>query len=448
MVTAVVKGWSRVYLGVSTPVRTKVPIEMVSNSQPNYEAALLHQQMGRPLELLRFEPDLEAAFVEELRTVQHRSAIFTLVFMSVVWLCLGGFDWWRLSTLMGSGQEAEFVWGVMVQRWVVWAIFLGALYVLLQRKLKASTEAAWISLSVLACCAGVALSAYTSRSLGMPDSGIVLLLIVVVALYPLGIRLRLALGTAATACVIATVAGPLVLEQADHLAQHWMVVSMMWATLVLSAVTAYFREKNLRQQFLLRKLLDWETSHDPLTGLANRRMFREHFQRCMLHAKRQNVSLFLGILDIDHFKLYNDLYGHQAGDEVLRLVGELLQDYARRPLDLAVRLGGEEFALVAYDEDVESLRARMEKLMIDLHRLNLAHDASPTAPYVTVSVGLAQVRGDDTVDTVFKLADSLLLQAKEQGRNQVCGVASIALPVINPRRPSWAQQAAAMGSAG
>lgn len=421
---------------------------MVRNSQPSYEAALLHQQMGRPLELLRFEPGLEQAFVEELRTVQRRSAIFTLVFLSVVWLFLGGFDWWRLRALIGSGQEATFVLGVMVQRWVVGSIFLGMLYVLLQRKVKAATEAIWIAVSVLACCTGVAISAYTARSLGMQDAGIVLLLTVVVALYPLGIRLRLGLMVAVLACVITTVAGPLLLHRPEHLAQHWMVVVMMWATLVLSAVTAYFREKSLRQQFLLRKLLDWESSHDTLTGLANRRMFREHFQRCMLQAKRQNVSLFLGILDIDHFKLYNDLYGHQAGDEVLRMVGELLQDYARRPLDLAVRLGGEEFALVAYDEDVESLRGRMEKLLVDLHGLNLAHDASPTAPYVTISVGLAQVRGEDTVDTVFKLADSLLLQAKEQGRNQVCGVASIALPVINPRRPSWAQQAAAMGSTG
>jgi diguanylate cyclase (GGDEF)-like protein len=164
-----------------------------------------------------------------------------------------------------------------------------------------------------------------------------------------------------------------------------------------------------------------------------------------LHAKREKEPLFLALIDIDHFKLYNDLYGHQAGDEVLRLVGNLLARYARRPLDMAVRLAGEEFALAAYDESVDSLRARMEQLLIDLHGLNLALDASVTAPYVTVSIGLAQVRSEDTVDSVFRLADSLLLQAKEQGRNRVCGVASIVLPVINPRRPSWAQQAAAMG---
>lgn len=275
-----------------------------------------------------------------------------------------------------------------------------------------------------------------------------ILFTVMVALYPLGIRLRQALAAAATVCLFATAAGPWLLKTPAQMQEHWLMVAMLWPALVLSGVTAYFRERAWREQFLLRKLLDWETCHDTLTGLTNRRMFREQFQRNILHVRREKKTLFLALIDIDHFKLYNDLYGHQAGDEVLRQVGNLLTRYASRPLDMAVRLGGEEFALAAYDENVDSLRARMERLLIDLHGLNLAHNASITAPYVTVSIGLAQVLPDDTVDSVFRLADSLLHQAKEQGRNRVCGVASIALPVINPRRPSWAQQATAMESEG
>lgn len=415
------------------------------NAIPQIEADALRHEMGQALDRLRFSPSLEGEFTQELRLQQRRSTLFILGFMGLVWIAFAFFDWWRLQPLLGSGVERDFLLGVMLQRWVVLACFLCTLYVLLHPQTRPSTQAVWAMLSVVACGCGVVLSVYTLKRLHVPEASIVMLLTVVVALYPLGVRLRQMALAAVLICVFTTVAGPLMLREPAQLAEHWMVVAMMWVTLVLSGVTAYFRERALRQQFLLRKLLQWEACHDALTGLANRTMFREHFQRCMSHAKREKAALFLAIIDVDHFKLYNDLYGHQAGDEVLRKLSGLLADYARRPLDLAVRLGGEEFALVAYDEDVESLRKRMEKLLIDLHGLNLAHDASPTAPYVTLSIGLAQVRGEDTVDTVFKLADSLLYQAKEQGRNQVCGVASIALPVINPRRPSWAQQAAAMG---
>lgn len=417
---------------------------MVKPVKPTNEAEAMRLEMGQPLDKLRFaSAEQEREFTDELRLQQRRSTLFTLGFLGLVWVFFAAFDWWRMQSIVGSGRELQFVLGVMLQRWLVLACFLCTLYVLLSPKTKATTHAWWVMLSVVGCGTGVMVSSYTLKAMHMPEASIVLLLTVVVALYPLGIRLRQGLSAACIVCLVVTFGGPWLLKEPAQLAEHRIESVMMWVTLVLSGVTAYFRERALRQQFVLRKLLDWETRHDPLTGLANRGMFREQFQRNILHAKREKQALFLALIDIDHFKLYNDLYGHQAGDEVLRLVGQLLADYARRPLDLAVRLGGEEFALATYDEDLQSLRQRMEKLMVDLHALNLAHDASPTAPYVTVSVGLAQVRTEDTVDSVFKMADSLLYQAKEQGRNQVCGVAAIAMPVINPRRPSWAQQAAA-----
>lgn len=418
---------------------------MVNSPLSPNEADVLRQQMGRPLAWLRFAPPLELEFAQSLRQQQRRNTLFTLGFLGVLWLCFAAFDWWRIQGMLGTGKELQFVLGVMLQRWVVISLFLCTLYVLLHPHTRLRTHVVWVMVSVVGCGCGLVVSSYTLKVLEAPELSMAILLTVVVALYPLGIRLRQALAMAATVCLFATVAGPWLLQTPAQLQEHWMMVVVLWLTLVLSGVTAYFRERAWREQFLLRRLLDWESYHDPLTGLANRRMFREQFQRNILHAKREKEPLFLALIDIDHFKLYNDLYGHQAGDEVLRLVGNLLARYARRPLDMAVRLAGEEFALAAYDESVDSLRARMEQLLIDLHGLNLAHDASVTAPYVTVSIGLAQVRSDDTVDSVFRLADSLLLQAKEQGRNRVCGVASIVLPVINPRRPSWAQQAAAMG---
>lgn len=421
---------------------------MVKTVTPTNEVEALRLEMGAPLDRLRFSSaEQELEFTDEMRLQQRRSTLFTLGFLGLVWVFFAAFDWWRMQSIVGSGQELHYVLGVMLQRWLVMGCFLCTLYVLLSPKTKAATHAGWVMLSIVGCGTGVMVSSYTLKSMHLPEASIVLLLTVVVALYPLGIRLRQGLLAALIVCLVVTFGGPWLLKEPAQLAEHRIVSAMMWVTLVLSGVTAYFRERALRQQFVLRKLLDWESRHDPLTGLANRGMFREQFQRNILHAKREKQPLFLALINIDHFKLYNDLYGHQAGDEVLRLVGKLLADYARRPLDLAVRLGGEEFALATYDEDLQSLRQRMEKLMVDLHGLNLAHDASPTAPYVTVSVGVAQVRNDDTIDTVFKMADSLLYQAKEQGRNQVCGVASVALPVVNPRRPSWAQQSASIDPA-
>ena len=421
---------------------------MVSPAKQKNEADMLRSHMGKPLDMLRFEPELEREFSEEMRYQQRRNALFTLGFLGAVWIVFAALDWWRFHMVMGSGEEINFVLGVMVPRWIVVAVFVCTMYLLLKPQTSGRAYRFWVITSIIACGCAVVLTIHTLKRLSLPEAGIVMLLTVVVALYPLGIRLREALSAAAVVCVFAMFTGAWLLQTSQALSEHWTVIAIMWVTLVLSGVNAYLREKALRQQFLLRRLLDWEACHDPLTGLINRRIFREHFQRNMLHARREKEALFLALIDIDHFKLYNDLYGHQAGDEVLRQMGNLLAQYARRPLDLAVRLGGEEFALVAYDEDVQSLRKRMEKLLVDLHALNLPHDASPTAPYVTVSIGLAQVREDDSVDTVFKLADSLLLQAKEQGRNQVCGVATIALPVVNPRRPSWAQQAASTGRAG
>lgn len=388
---------------------------------PLHPAEALRQQLGRPLRVLRFAPALEGAFNEEMRAAQYHSTLFTLIAVTVVWLLYAGLDVWRLHSLQGSGHEMEFVWGSIVLRgWVLVCLAAALVMVLGKQRYSVQTHARCIGLTVLACSMAILVSSYTLRNLGMKESSIVMLLTVVIALYPLGVRLRWMAPMALVLCLLTTVGGVGILRSDLPKDEHWVLSAMMWLTLVFSVVTAYFRERALREQFVLRQLLDWEASHDPLTGLANRRMFREHFQRCMQLARREQSALFLAIMDVDHFKLYNDRYGHQAGDEVLRQLAVLLQSYARRPMDLAVRLGGEEFALVAMGDDVNSLRKRMLGLMQALQDLGLQHEGSPTAPYVTISMGIAQLRDGDTLDSLLQWADSLLYQAKAQGRNRMC----------------------------
>lgn len=383
----------------------------------------LAQQLGR----LRFTPLLEAPFLVHLRSTQKLSALFTLCTVGLMWMFYAALDFWRLNELAGTGHADEFFWRSIVLRWLVFVCFAAALYTLL-RTSTPRAEYEWaMAGSVLACCLGINASSYTLKNLGMPETSVVMVLIVSVAFFPLGVRLRIMGWVAVAVCAIVTISGPILLRNPADMAPHWVLSAVMWVAFVLSGVTAYYREKGQREQFLLRRLLNWEASHDPLTGLANRRMFHEHLDLCMHQAHRERDTLYLAIFDIDHFKLYNDHYGHNAGDEVLRQFAGLLQRFAQRPMDLAVRLGGEEFALIIYGVPAAQLSPHLQQIQSALAELDLPHSASPTARHVTVSLGAASVTPQDSQDSAFQRADGLLYQAKRQGRNQAC-VQSLVTP--------------------
>ena len=160
---------------------------------------------------------------------------------------------------------------------------------------------------------------------------------------------------------------------------------------------------------------------DSLTGLHNRRSFDRVLARLWRQAQREEQALALLLCDVDHFKAYNDRYGHKAGDRALQQVGAVLQEAARRPLDLAVRLGGEEFAVLLYGIAPAEARQRAEALRQALEARGIAHEASLTAPVLTLSVGLCclQPSIEQTPDSLFEHADRALYEAKAFGRNQV-----------------------------
>jgi diguanylate cyclase (GGDEF)-like protein/PAS domain S-box-containing protein len=162
---------------------------------------------------------------------------------------------------------------------------------------------------------------------------------------------------------------------------------------------------------------------DGLTGLANRRHFDgvadEEWRRCA----RERHALSVMMLDVDHFKLFNDLYGHLAGDGCLRAIASQLKAAARRPGDLAARYGGEEFLLLMpHTDPAGALRVaeRVRTLVLDLA---IAHEGSPAASVVTVSVGVATAwpgeSGPKSVSTLLAAADTAMYQAKSGGRNRV-----------------------------
>jgi diguanylate cyclase (GGDEF)-like protein len=180
-------------------------------------------------------------------------------------------------------------------------------------------------------------------------------------------------------------------------------------------------ERQLRTSFLERGLMGEMATRDGLTGLKNRGAFDDYFPRMWQQALRDHRSLALLLIDVDHFKAYNDRYGHQAGDKALRRVAQVVQGFARRPLDMAARYGGEEFVVSLFDLDADNVRDIAEQLRRSIHALNIMHEDSGTALYVTASVGVSIVvpRQGRSPEGAVQLADEALYTAKRSGRNCV-----------------------------
>ena len=159
---------------------------------------------------------------------------------------------------------------------------------------------------------------------------------------------------------------------------------------------------------------------DGLTGIANRRRFDEALAAELQRAARSRSPLALVLLDVDFFKTYNDLYGHQEGDACLRRLARLLESHTRRAGDLAARYGGEEFALIAADTDTAAAVALAGALRAAFEALQLPHEGSPLG-CITASFGVAVVVPDEdsTPEALVRMADQAMYRAKGQGRNQV-----------------------------
>ena len=161
---------------------------------------------------------------------------------------------------------------------------------------------------------------------------------------------------------------------------------------------------------------------DPLTGLANRRVFDQTLERECSRTRRMNSALSLLSIDVDHFKALNDSAGHQKGDEYLMRLGAELARLCRRKLDLAARCGGEEFAIVLPDTGADFANGFAETVRQSIADLRLPHLASPVAPYLTVSIGVATATWDwcYSPEALVAAADRALYAAKASGRNRIC----------------------------
>jgi len=167
----------------------------------------------------------------------------------------------------------------------------------------------------------------------------------------------------------------------------------------------------------LQRLAD----HDGLTGVANRRSGDIYLRDTWLRQRRQQQPLSVIMLDVDHFKAYNDSYGHQQGDECLTRIAEALKDQMQRSADMVTRYGGEEFMLILPNTDKEGAIRVAENVRLAIEKIGITHDFSATSDHVTASVGSATMIPNDqnSIEALVSAADQALYEAKRSGRNRV-----------------------------
>jgi diguanylate cyclase (GGDEF)-like protein len=364
-------------------------------------------ELRRDFPDLRFSPELEEEFQTfHLERVRARVRFFQLAMCG-----LSITEAIHLIAMDGVPiNDVLFGWlGVVVPAclflvWASWSSYYERIYLPLARIV--------VPVFAIASAVGVA-----GRSIGTHPDPFYFLTTYSIALFFLGGQLfREALF--ATAAMIITCGATLAFTGHDAAAAIYYSVVLT----ITGAVGAFvYRgvERQLRTSFLERGLMAELVARDGLTGLKNRGAFDDYFPRMWQQALRDRRSMALLLIDVDHFKPYNDRYGHQAGDQALRRVAQVVQAFARRPLDIAARYGGEEFVLGLFDLSSDNVRELADQLRKAIHDLNIMHEDSATSPYVTASIGVAIVapRIGRSPDGAVQVADEALYSAKRSGRN-------------------------------
>lgn len=191
---------------------------------------------------------------------------------------------------------------------------------------------------------------------------------------------------------------------------------------VLARVKTHLTIRNLQRELEARNRELAALVHiDGLTKIANRRYFDQYINQEWKKMRRKKGCISLIFIDIDEFKLYNDFYGHQAGDECLKQVARLLAQVSQRPGDLAARYGGEEFVMLLPDTDVSGAEYIAKKIQKSLRELEIPHVRSTVSSIITCSMGVACCMVSDPVfstELFIRMADEAMYQAKTQGRNK------------------------------
>jgi diguanylate cyclase (GGDEF)-like protein len=372
-------------------------------------------QLRRGFLTLVFSPDIESQYQDWSQRHQVVPALICAGLTLVIWLGFAAYDFARLDFFARAGMLPPSQWALLALRWTVAAALIWVLSNArwLQTHLAAATFAVFMAIGT-----GAAVTSHIYGSHGLPRSDISLLIVVMSAFLPIGLSFYQAVIAALAVLCITAISGISLLPPGEQQGL-FELLGIMTIAVLFGGIGGYLREYSRREQFLLRQLLTHQAQFDPLTDLANRRMLIRRAEKALAHARRERQPVVFGVLDVDFFKGYNDRYGHGAGDVALASIAGVLRGATRRPMDLASRMGGEEFGILFYDTDIARARSLFEQICTDIAALDIVHDGSPMTGHLTVSLGVAQFDGSENLDTLYARADALLYSAKQAGRNRI-----------------------------
>lgn len=363
---------------------------------------------------LRFAGDLEAAYRRDHATRVIPMQRLVVPIAAAMYLLYFG-----VEALVGGGPWAHPNWpllpvlGVLlglcipVNLLITTAGFVPRLHVLMPKL--AVITALTNGVGLTAC-----LIMIRAEGLPSPMEGLIVQLLFVFFLLGLSFREASAVGVV----ILGSYGiGHLALGVADGVLL--MDLFFLSGVVCLGSVSGYLHERTDRALWLQTRRLRELSERDSLTGLYNYRIFFERGESLLRQAQRDRVPVSVVMVDLDHFKRFNDSHGHLAGDDCLRRVAPLLDGAARRPLDVVARLGGEEFALLFYGTPVEAALERAENLRQRLAEL-VVPGTGGSSVQITASLGVAASAQGGGIERLMARADDALYKAKNSGRNRVC----------------------------
>ncbi len=378
------------------------------------ETGSIDPKTEREVERLRFAPEAEAEFQtyfvqSSLPRARWATAIYLALVAVVTAINMRG----TMTPLSESVLHPIYLLRLGVACPALILILAATVIPELQRHYQwiAGTAVVVTGMSVM-IISGLAAAA------GMPQFQLGDVLVVVYAILFLGLLFRAVLLVAASLLISFIGIGWYLGVASDHVI---FASSVIFATTLMSVLSALRMERLVRASFIENRLLNDIAERDGLSGLYNRRMFDKLTNRLWLQAQRNQESLQIILVDIDHFKAYNDRYGHQAGDNCIRRVALAIGRAAKRPFDFCARYGGEEFALVLYAPSGNDPTALPEQIRREIASMNIPHTHSDANGILTVSIGSATAEPDTkrSLAGLIQTADEALYRAKQLGRNRV-----------------------------
>ena len=286
----------------------------------------------------------------------------------------------------------------------------------------AVTLVAWFHASLPVLISGISYFGLTHSLAGQIVIALNVAALVTVLLVTRG-RTVLDLGIA-LAVLASTLDAALTLKAGIRFSLGWYVARAVSVITAVSVLIVFLREVTLLYARVLRlnERLASQAAIDATTELFNRRHFNRQLHVTLRDAARRSETTALLLIDIDHFKLFNDRYGHLAGDDCLHQVAQAMAGAIRRPRDTAARYGGEEFAVILPATGLDGARHIADHVLAAIRSLGVDHGASPTASTVTVSIGVATGKPGTRYEALIRASDDALYAAKREGRDRVASL--------------------------